>query len=473
MRAGRRQRDPNVVFLLLTTFGLGGSLGLGLILCYVIELILLWLNPIDVMSVTPPRYFVFAAFSRNADSWWTREVYYDLACWLTDHKKFFSYPVMAFWLLLFSRIVSRPGEFAHSRQSSFGQKRRLTRLVRGTKQRLRTNALLALPLVFLGSPAAMNPKGVFYPGVHSLFSGAFWNDSIYGNVYYLAYRVFNPLVVWIVLTHLIISVRCLKAHATRVDQRVSGFFVATLAFLLLAILAHIFAAWVSLEQLGIKFLAGNFLNYGFALGLFAVVLYLLFQYEDPEGRSRGEQILNILTGFWRAITNPGSAAQELKQVVREVPAFAVLPLLAILLPSIWVPAAGLFHGNSGSTREVLHDDALGTYVDKLYNYTRFECPAEIRGHTRAALVLDRALREEILLDKSGPQEPQYSIGDLELGDLLKSYPSKLSEAKEKIRKEYEKIRVARESRHTYKRRMSRQKDSTKQETQDVREAPHK
>lgn len=220
-----------------TTFLFAGGGGTFFALAYVLELLLLWLNRAHVRGPDALIVLLTSALSYAPSSatWW--EGMYDLASWIVDFKKLYTYGILAFWCLIFARFACRYSSSPISFKPTNVQSIVLRRLFASRQSRLLpfvVNVIIAIVLACVFSREAMLPFSLGKAGDSSLWEIFFSPNQVFRSTGFLLYRLAAPVLLCAVLLHFVIALQLLCVRGTTErgkDPIVSRFGLATAAAL--------------------------------------------------------------------------------------------------------------------------------------------------------------------------------------------------------------------------------------------------
>lgn len=407
--------DLNSRFLLSSTFLLAGFGGIAFLLSYLAELALLWLNPIDVMSPTETRYLTYIGMLGPAPAPWS-EFLYDFASWCTDTKKLFTYAVFAFWLGLFARLINLfAGDrirFAPSplQIRDFEQMRPLGDRG-GYLAPFWLNAIVALVFPLIFSPAAMSPCSArveYNSTVYRFFSALATpsESSGFTTAAFLAYRLFNPIMIYVCGLHLVIGWQFLyrgRVIKPSLAPPITGIALASMGFCAVLLTASGLIEHLVLGEGGRSLVNSVLANRALGIVLFILTVALVARLtrrpvEDPSaagGRrspwpvAQPEELRESRSrSRWAGARTLRALGLFSPLFYLALPLLTATPILAVRLHSLTSPSA------TGSGMRVwLMDSAVQPYCNALRDKGRQDSDPNRRERTATYLDLDARNRD--------------------------------------------------------------------------------
>lgn len=193
------QKTFSMEYLRRVTSIMSWGNGIPFLIAYMLELVLLLFNNVDVMSPTIDRYLIYDVLQRDMFSS-CKEVAYDIACWLLDINKQVGYAYLCIWFGLFATIQRKSGNTKTFRK--------------GPYLPLPISALLAAVLTyFLAKAACSWPNSSTSTSIFTFLP--FTTEPLSWNPGYFFYRIFWPLMLFLLMTHFVIGFQVLIRYTCK------------------------------------------------------------------------------------------------------------------------------------------------------------------------------------------------------------------------------------------------------------------
>lgn len=321
------RRSLNARFLEHTTFWLAGYWGIAFAIWYLIELVLLVLNPIAVREVTESTLWVYLSLAKSqsalAPTFW-----FDLASWLMDFKKLQAYIFMSFWILTFAQLVSGPRAQVRWRPTK-AQSLATEALAAYALLPFAVNIVVAGILSSLLSGAAVGITGSGTTAIWRVFS---WHIDTLAALAFVAYRLAYISLTFVVSLHMVIGFECLLGRilAGQARRAVARYFVVVVAFTIAVAVVEWLVWNKTMGQYDWKRLADVLDN--FLVGLFIVAVFGVLFFEHNQDPRNAEDVHELVDNSGDLAAVFALKPEAVGRIVGKLPRYAFLPIVSLLIP---------------------------------------------------------------------------------------------------------------------------------------------